>query len=53
MKRIEDILKELRALIVSRFDRIEKKIDSLINIKQAMGGTRTFACLWKQTVCFP
>jgi hypothetical protein len=40
MKHIEDILEELRALINSRFDGIEKKVDKLMTIKDAMDGDK-------------
>ncbi|GHT41485.1 transcriptional regulator [Bacteroidia bacterium] len=40
MKYIEDILDELKQLINSRFDGIEKKVDRLIKIKDAMDGDK-------------
>jgi hypothetical protein len=48
MKQIEDILEELRKLIVSRFEGIEKKIDRLIKIKDAMDGDKL---LDNQDIC--
>jgi hypothetical protein len=38
MKQIEEILEELRKLIVSRFDEIEKKLDKSIKVKMVMDG---------------
>ena len=38
MKQIEDVLEELRKLIVSRFDEIEKKPDKSIKVKMVMDG---------------
>jgi hypothetical protein len=40
MKHIEDILEELRKLIISRLDGIEKKLDRLNRIKDAMEGDK-------------
>jgi hypothetical protein len=40
MKHMEDILEELRAFISTRFDGIEKKVDRLIKIKDAMDGDK-------------
>jgi hypothetical protein len=40
MKHIEDILEELQKLIISRFDGIEKKVDRLMKIKDAMDGDK-------------
>jgi hypothetical protein len=40
MKQIEDILEELRKLIVSRFDGIEKQLQRLNTIKDAMEGDK-------------
>jgi hypothetical protein len=48
MKQMEDILEELRKLIVSRFEGIEKKIDRLIKIKDAMDGDKL---LDNQDIC--
>jgi len=40
MTHIETILDELRKLIISRFDEVEKKLDRLSNIKDAMDGDK-------------
>ena len=40
MKYVEDILEELKKLIVSRLDGIEKKLDRLAKIKDAMEGDK-------------
>jgi hypothetical protein len=40
MKHIEDILEELQKLIIFRFDGIEKKMDRLMRIKDAMDGDK-------------
>lgn len=40
MKSIEEILEELRKLIASRFDEIEKKLDKSMKIKIVMDGDK-------------
>jgi hypothetical protein len=40
MKTAEDFLEELKKLINSRFDGVEKKIDRVIRIKDALDGDR-------------
>ncbi|GHT37051.1 transcriptional regulator [Bacteroidia bacterium] len=40
MKQVEEMLEELRKLIVSRFDAIEKKLDKSMKVKIAMEGDK-------------
>jgi hypothetical protein len=40
MTQIEEMLEELRKLIVSRFNEVEKKLDRMSKIKEAMEGDK-------------